>query len=64
MVLEDGSCEKDRRLVGREFHRRGEELRKKRSENLSLDVRGGRERETEVVRGASFTSRCHVDEIT
>ena len=36
---------KDLRLVGREFHRRGEAFRKERSKNLSLDVSGGRERQ-------------------
>ena len=45
VVGEGGSCEKDLRLVGREFQRRGEELQKKRSENLSLKVRGGREKQ-------------------
>ena len=42
---EGGSCEKDLRLIDREFQRRGEELQKERSENLSLEVRGGRERQ-------------------
>ena len=41
-----GICsEKDLRLVGREFQRRGEAFRKELSENLSLDVSGGRERQ-------------------
>ena len=42
-VGEDG-VGKDLRLVGREFQRRGEAFRKERSENLSLNVGGGRER--------------------
>ena len=42
-VEEDG-VGKDLRLVGREFERRGEAFRKERSENLSLDVSGRRER--------------------
>ena len=38
-----GICfEKDLRLVGKEFQRRGEKLRKERSENLSLYVSGGK----------------------
>ena len=40
MVVEGGSCEKDLRLVGRKYRGRREELRKERSENLSLEVRG------------------------
>ena len=41
-----GICwEKDLRLVGREFQRCGEAFRIERSENLSLDVSGGRERQ-------------------
>ena len=48
VVGEGGSFEKDLRLIGREFPRRGEELRKERSENLSLDYKG-RKGETEVV---------------
>ena len=36
--------EKDLRLVCREFHTRGEELWKERSENFSLLVRGGSKR--------------------
>ena len=43
MVREGWNCEKDLRLVGREFQRRGEELRKERSENVSLEVRSRRE---------------------
>ena len=35
---EDGSFERDLRLIGREFQRRGEELRKERSEKLNLEV--------------------------
>ena len=35
---------KDRRFIGREFHKRGEELRNERSANLSLEEKGGRER--------------------
>ena len=35
---------KDLRFIGREFHKRGEELRNDRSENLSLVKTGGRER--------------------
>ena len=44
LVGEGGSFEKDLRLIGREFEGRRDELRKERSENLSLEVRGGRER--------------------
>ena len=36
------SCEKDLRLLSREFQRRAEELREERLENLSLKVIGGR----------------------
>ena len=35
---------KDLRFIGREFHKRGEELRNDRSANLSLVKTGGRER--------------------
>ena len=35
---------KDLRFIGREFHKRGEELRNERSANLSLEETGGRER--------------------
>ena len=35
---------KDLRLIGREFHKRGEELRNDRSANLSLVETDGRER--------------------
>ena len=35
---------KDLRFIGREFHKRGEELRNDRSENLCLVETGGRER--------------------
>ena len=35
---------KDHRFIGREFHKRGEELRNERSANLSLEETGGRER--------------------
>ena len=45
MVVEVGSCDKDLKLIGREFQRLGEKLQKERSENLSLQVRGGRERQ-------------------
>ena len=34
----------DVRFIGREFHKRGEELRNERSANLSLEETGGRER--------------------
>ena len=44
VVGERGSFEKDLRLIGSGFQRRGKELQNERSENLSLDVRGGRER--------------------
>ena len=49
-VREDGvgigiCCEKDLRLVGKEFQRRREAFRKERSENLSLVVSGGRDRQ-------------------
>ena len=42
---EGWSCEKDLRSVGRGFQRRVEELREERSENLSLQGRGGIERQ-------------------
>ena len=45
MIGEDGSCEKDLRLFGKEFHKRVKVLWKERSENVSLEVRDGRERE-------------------
>ena len=35
---------KDLRFIGREFHKRGEELRNERSANLNLEETGGRER--------------------
>ena len=35
---------KDLRFIGREFHKRGQELRNERSANLSLVETGGRER--------------------
>ena len=35
---------KDLRFIDREFHKRGEELRNYRSENLSLMETGGKER--------------------
>ena len=35
---------KDLRFIGREFHKRGEELQNERSANLSLEETGGRER--------------------
>ena len=35
---------KDLRFIGREFHKREEELRNDRSANLSLVATGGRER--------------------
>ena len=35
---------KDPRFIGREFHKRREELRNERSANLSLKETGGRER--------------------
>ena len=44
MVGEDWSCEKDVRLVDEPFHIRLEELRKIRSENLSLGIQRGGER--------------------
>ena len=40
----DVSGAKDLRLIGREFHKRGEELRNKRSANVSLEETDGRER--------------------
>ena len=36
---------KDLSLIGREFHKRGEELRNDRSANLNLVETGGRERD-------------------
>ena len=35
---------KDLRFIGREFHKRGEELQNERSANLNLEETGGRER--------------------
>ena len=35
----------DLRFIGREFHKRGEELRNDRSVNLSLVEKGGKERQ-------------------
>ena len=35
---------KDLKFIGREFHKRGEELRNERSANLSLEETGERER--------------------
>ena len=49
MVGEGGICEKDLKLVRREIDRRGEQLQKKPSDNLRLDVSGGRDKV--VVRG-------------
>ena len=62
MVGEDWSCEQDVRLVSGDFHIRLGEVRKERSDNLSLEVRFGRERQ--VVRGASFTCGFDIDQIT
>ena len=61
MIGRSGSCEKDLRLLGIEFRRQGEDLQKKLSKNLSLKVRGGKERQ--MIRGASFNSRFDIDEI-
>ena len=36
---------KDLRFIGREFHKRGEQLQNDRSANLSLVETGGRERQ-------------------
>ena len=36
---------KDLRFIGREFHKRGQELRNDRSANLNLVETGGRERQ-------------------
>ena len=44
MVGDGLKCKKDLRSVGRESRRRGEKLRKERSEHLSLAVSGGREK--------------------
>ena len=38
------SGEKNLRFIGKEFHKRGEELRNDQSANLSLVKTGGRER--------------------
>ena len=38
-------CKKDLRLIVREFQRQGKELRKEQSENLSVGVRSGWERQ-------------------
>ena len=64
MVVEGGSCERDLRIVGREYQRRGEKLRKERWENLSFEVKGRTKEKTEVAREASFLSGLHIDEIT
>ena len=45
MIVEGGCFENDLISVGREFQRRGDELWNERSGNLSLKVRGGRERQ-------------------
>ena len=45
MVREGLICEKNLRLLGREFHRRGEELWKEQLENLYLELSGKRERQ-------------------
>ena len=45
VIGECGSCEKDLRLIDREFQRRGEILWRERSENLTLEVRNERERQ-------------------
>ena len=37
---------KDLRIIAREFHKQGEELRNDRSANVSLVATGGRERHT------------------
>ena len=42
---------KDLRFIGREFHKRGEELRNDRSANLSLVETGGRERHDDLRNG-------------
>ena len=51
------------KLIRGQFKRRGEELRKERAENLSLDVMG----ETKTHRWSEerdFTSRFDIDKIT
>ena len=63
MVGEGGSCEKDLRLVGREFQRRGEELRKEQSDKLNSNVRCGKKRQRWSDE-PSVTSGFHIDEIT
>ena len=45
MVVTGDCCQKDPRLVGREFHRRKVELVKERSQNLRFEVRDGKERQ-------------------
>ena len=56
MVIGGGSCEKDIKLVIREFHRRGDELRMKLLENYAWDT--GWNGEKEIVRGANLTCGC------
>ena len=61
VVLGKGvSCEKDIRLVGRKFERRGKELRKRQSGILSGDE--WKKQGTEMILGSSFTSGFDVDE--
>ena len=50
--------------MGREFQRRGDAFRKERSENLSLDVSGGRERERDRGdRMIEFSSGFDIDKL-
>ena len=62
MVVEGGSFVKDLILIGREFQKRGEELRKERRE---FKLGGERwKEETEMVGGTRFTSRFDTDKIS
>ena len=54
VVDEDGSFAKDLRLIAIEFQRRGRELLKERSKNLSLDMRSGRERDRDGQRSKFY----------
>ena len=61
MWLVKVELEKDMRLMGREFQRRGKKLQKERSENVSLEVRDGSG--DRIGRGARLTSRFDTDKI-
>ena len=61
MVVEGGCCEKDLKIIGRVPQMSGGIMERA---IRKVKLRGERwKEETEVVRGASFTSRFDVDEI-